>query len=1496
MADLAVVAAPTPRDPPVAACAGSRKVPHGMCAPTAIARGLARCGKPLSPEQVQLDVTASTTPRAWHAAEFITAARRYGVVITIYRTGFDAQSIGAGTASETAQAPRIFLDMRRDGTHVSHYGDNIPDGLEMSRDPRQYVDVGTDGDGWMGSLKVLRNANASSGVRRTTSAPSIQCSCCGRVAAWASGCSPAFRDGGTGHLCVRRGGCLIAQRSEPPRVEGPTADGPPVDDCHQAMGDVIFLPPPPAPRDYEVIPAALGSSAARILGDGDRIASARPAPDRWPPGLHGSRVFCPALWSLGLRRAARGGTAPSDADCPYATPAAYTGLRTARPDLELPPWNDVLEQLDGIVPHEAELLPVGRHYAAQLQERWLGLSAEGALSAALSPLEVWIACETAPAAASTAGLERGGRGRGRGRGGRGRGRGRHASRVGAPPAANGAADADDPTPAPIEEIYGRCTGVIPPGIPRIKALMAALPCNLPGHVDGWMRKQGFHLQRILDAEPLADAGFATDAARWRYEIAVLGPKMEFELLRHRAAMADMKWAQGLGTSLPAVRALLPPLDEAAWSAWDGEALLAALRAAVDARPPPHRPASPSADDSICELFERGRIPAARAALYGEAVPPHAQPSEETRAELQMKNPRPEAPRDTVSEDEWRGAATDILGRCDGISADRRVAANDLLGAARMQRAGAAAGPDGWSGAYLRRLATLFPTEVAELLWREFRALSDTYDPLLACTITDATIGGIAKPRGGFRPIVIGRCAVRCLMAHLVKRARPALKTLLERGAQYALTGVLPAVTPVFLMLAKCAAAGVPWTLTDDDFENAFNTVSQRALLESVKRISPAAPELAACMLRAQCIIRDPGSAELVLRGRYPPGQREPLVVERYARGGGQGCPDMPAAFAGVIAMINEEAEAQMGDVRRDMSADEAAAVLWPLVRDQAGLDPSAPAPDAWREALARLMAGNRPDAGWGGPRGETSSAYADDAHSGGWAVACVIKSLRRIAVARNRATLRADPLKCKILTAAALKPDLDALLEPLRDGEARRWEVVTRMRVLGITLCDPTDRAEFEGAVMETLRVRVVAPVRRLIAEVAAGAKPATAYFALTRFVLPNALYHMQVWGLLCGEAVWAEVDEAFTQFCEAVCPLDQRARLADLRAELSLPQRCGGLGIPCVAREARLRAADQWAYRDATEAGMLREHAAAAYHRPAGALDATQWVPIGMDAHFKGVAEALGDGETRESTQRRDRNQLRSALWAYAAVPWVPELTLDALEWDVMWRLTFGGITPDMRNRLDRPADGFTFRGRRMEYAVMEAVEECLPPGVVRVSSQPAPERFPPDHEARCARDGCSPDGWKRADVALEFVTGKTVVLDVRTTNVLCASAIAASSPAAHLKGLERAKSAKYADYYRAFKPFVIDLSGAVSETSYGALKLIAEAAKASLPRLDWEAFDWAVRMQRRIAVAMVRCTAWIATRAPARVVVPGCRAGLGRTGSAGAQEARAAPAPPSG
>ena len=61
-------------------------------------------------------------------------------------------------------------------------------------------------------------------------------------------------------------------------------------------------------------------------------------------------------------------------------------------------------------------------------------------------------------------------------------------------------------------------------------------------------------------------GFATDEARWRYEMAVLGPKMEFELLRDQALAAGRKWAHGLGAALPPVRAMLPPMEQSAWRA------------------------------------------------------------------------------------------------------------------------------------------------------------------------------------------------------------------------------------------------------------------------------------------------------------------------------------------------------------------------------------------------------------------------------------------------------------------------------------------------------------------------------------------------------------------------------------------------------------------------------------------------------------------------------------------------------------------------------------------------------------------------------------------------------------------------------------------------------------------------------------------------------------------------------------------------------------------
>ena len=432
---------------------------------------------------------------------------------------------------------------------------------------------------------------------------------------------------------------------------------------------------------------------------------------------------------------------------------------------------------------------------------------------------------------------------------------------------------------------------------------------------------------------------------------------------------------------------------------------------------------------------------------------------------------------------------------------------------------------------------------------------------------------------------------------------------------------------------------------------------------------------------------------------------------------------------------------------------------------------------------------------------------------------------------------------------------------------------MTKLRMLGVVLVDPSDRAAVQAAVSETLRERVVEPIRRLVADVDGGAQPATAYWLLTRFVLPNLMYHAQAWGLLCEDAAWAETDAALDAFCAAVCPADLRDGLrrehSELRHELSLPQSLGGLGIPIVAQEARHRAAEQWGYRDATEAGMLPDLAASAFRREDGVLSRGEWSPIGVGRHFEAVIAGLRAGHRDVGAvaweRRREQNCLRAGMWAFNAVPWERDLTLTHAEWDVAWRLAFGGMVREVRTRIDAPIGGFVGRGRKMEYAVMAAMHECLPAGTVRTWAQPSPEFIPPDHVARCERVRCSPDAWRRADIAAECMTGKVVTLDVRTVHLQAASAVPGhASAAAHINALEREKRGKYAAYYSHFRPFVISISGAVPETTYGVLKEIAkEAAKVSGPRRGWEKFGWVVSMMKRIAVAAVRAVAWDATRA---------------------------------
>src|SRR5580698_5738743 len=160
------------------------------------------------------------------------------------------------------------------------------------------------------------------------------------------------------------------------------------------------------------------------------------------------------------------------------------------------------------------------------------------------------------------------------------------------------------------------------------------------------------------------------------------------------------------------------------------------------------------------------------------------------------------------------------------------------------------------------------------------------------------------------------------------------------------------------------------------------------------------------------------------------------------------------------------------------------------------------------------------------------------------------------------------------------------------------------------------------------------------------------------------------------------------------------------------------------------------------------------------------------------------------------------------------------------------------------------------------EAVRAVLP-CPVRLGFQPEPERIPVDHGARCLAAGCQPDAWRRADVDVTFRTGRRLVFDVATVNVLSASGVSRfPSVARHVASIEATKRNAYLDYYRTFHPFVITLAGAASEESFRALRAVAdEAAKTASSVLDWEPAHWVDAMMHRLAVSMVRTTALLVT-----------------------------------
>ena len=169
------------------------------------------------------------------------------------------------------------------------------------------------------------------------------------------------------------------------------------------------------------------------------------------------------------------------------------------------------------------------------------------------------------------------------------------------------------------------------------------------------------------------------------------------------------------------------------------------------------------------------------------------------------------------------------------------------------------------------------------------------------------------------------------------------------------------------------------------------------------------------------------------------------------------------------------------------------------------------------------------------------------------------------------------------------------------------------------------------------------------------------------------------------------------------------------------------------------------------------------------------------------------------------------------------------------------------------------------MEHVVADAISACVPSGVLRTTMQPSTERCPVDHAERCAAEGLDPSAVRRADIAVEFLGPRRLVIDVATTNVVSDSALS-KSVRTHMESIESTKDRTYKAYYGEFHPLVVSLGGGVTERGWGLIKRICcEAARLSRPRLPWEPYEWAVRALQHITAGMARVMGWIATRMPA-------------------------------
>ena len=138
--------------------AGTR-VANGLCAAAAVAAALKAAGVgDRSVEAIQEEVTGSRDPAAWIPLHFGAMVRRYRVDAAILRTGYATQRLRVIRGAPGAPDPKIYIEISARGDHAS-MARRVPADVTDSA----VIDVGEDGDAWVGVARVLDGVRAIGG-------------------------------------------------------------------------------------------------------------------------------------------------------------------------------------------------------------------------------------------------------------------------------------------------------------------------------------------------------------------------------------------------------------------------------------------------------------------------------------------------------------------------------------------------------------------------------------------------------------------------------------------------------------------------------------------------------------------------------------------------------------------------------------------------------------------------------------------------------------------------------------------------------------------------------------------------------------------------------------------------------------------------------------------------------------------------------------------------------------------------------------------------------------------------------------------------------------------------------------------------------------------------------------------------------------------------------------------------------------------------------------